>query len=166
MNLYTTKQLSELSGAPAETIRSWKQRGKYTDEHTCKDEQGNLLWTEAGLTRTLELAGTAPKENAATLSDANLFGGQSDNSAEHAERLPSYLDELARQHALDLLANQLPKVIAHHIERIASNPTEQEAEAILQGFMRVRCQIHSARIVFERSRAVLASNRHLQAIGG
>ena len=77
-DLYTTAQVSELTGIPSDTVRTWKRR--YADklllnQHWLKDESNTLLWFEQGIEvlKQLQSGGELPQSsNPELLQSSNL----------------------------------------------------------------------------------------------
>lgn len=169
-NIYTTQQLSDITGVPSATLRSWKQRGKLAEGiHWAKDEQDNLVWTDSGLEAVQSLAGqsgdAASLKIADTATDSDAAETQGDDAT-----APDPVQQFADRVAWAMLEHQLPGAVQGSINRILANPTELEQQRLLAILERVGSGVTLARMsaIFAGglTQAIAASSSSLKVLEG
>lgn len=168
-NIYNTQQISEITGVPAATLRSWKHRGKLKEGiHWGRDERDDLVWTDSGLQEVQSLAGQSG--NAASLkiadsaTDSNAVETQGDDTA------PDAIAQFADAVAWATIEARLPGQVQCSINRILQSPTALDQERLLALLGRVGSGVTLARMsaIFANgcTQAIAASQASLQLMGG
>lgn len=121
MKLYTTAEVSEKTGIPQGTIRSWLTRHPelfQVNEHVQIDEHGRKLWTPEGIKQLLKRKDSSTEEQSEEV-----------EITENNYLLEKLLEAGAEQLAT-IFFEQLPKKTVERISRMLSNPTPEEKELI------------------------------------
>lgn len=118
---YTTKEASELTGIPLNTIRSWMSRhaGMFLEgEHYIIEASGRKLWTAKGI----EFLKTKPPSNSNT---------ENTETSNYSDVIEPIL-ELASKHLAYEFWKQLPVRTLQRIQQMRVNPTDEERELMQQ----------------------------------
>lgn len=151
--VFSTKQASELSGVSEATIRSWKQRGKFSLSHCVKDGK-ETLWTEAGILEIQRLSG-------ATVSDAVIA---TPNDADCNAMVNDLLNPLADALATAWIQQQLPHAVRAAIMRLLTSTDESDRHRLQQIFESMGLVLTSNALNAALHHGIAASQQSLKAL--